>query len=103
MSSVMINIYALNTSRTLFEFLHCSLLTVVFCLFLVALDAYVLLELYDKLVELARKQDPTINVEPPISMKWLKPSKNEKRRAKQRGEGKQKSSKKWVILLRSKI
>ncbi|XP_053380810.1 exonuclease mut-7 homolog isoform X2 [Mercenaria mercenaria] len=59
-----------------------------------ALDAFVLLELYDLLLKLARQQNSDIDMEPMISMKWLKPSKNEKRRAKQRGEHKQKAHKK---------
>ena len=61
-----------------------------------ALDAFVLLEVYDILVTKAMKLDSSINVEPPISMKWLKPSKNQKRKARQRGDGKLKSPKKLV-------
>ncbi|XP_052790834.1 exonuclease mut-7 homolog [Mya arenaria] len=54
------------------------------------LDAFVLIELYDILVKLAGEQSPGMDMEPMISMKWLKPSKNEKRRAKQRGDHRQK-------------
>ena len=63
-----------------------------------ALDAYVLLELYDFLLKLSRQQNSQIDMEPMISMKWLKPSKNEKRRAKQRGDHKQKAPKKLVCM-----
>ncbi|XP_060579875.1 exonuclease mut-7 homolog [Ruditapes philippinarum] len=59
-----------------------------------ALDAYVLLELYEVLLQLSKQQNSNIDMEPMISMKWLKPSKNEKRRAKQRGDHKQKAPKK---------
>ncbi|KAK3600347.1 hypothetical protein CHS0354_015943 [Potamilus streckersoni] len=52
-----------------------------------ALDAYVLLEVYDHLCSQARQQNLTkVDLEPFISMKWFKPSKNEKRRARARGE-----------------
>ncbi|KAL8608208.1 hypothetical protein ACOMHN_016663 [Nucella lapillus] len=47
-----------------------------------ALDAYVLLELYTHLQSVAQSTDRKINLEPPFSLKWLNPSKGEKRRAK---------------------
>ncbi|KAL4219645.1 hypothetical protein ACF0H5_022217 [Mactra antiquata] len=62
-----------------------------------ALDAYVLLELYDVLLHQAKLQSSTLDMEPMISMKWLKPSKNEKRRAKQRGGDKKKSNNKTPV------
>ena len=57
---------------------------------IIALDAYVLIQVYEVLVRLAKEQSSDIDLEPPISMKWLKASKNEKRRARQRGDNKQK-------------
>lgn len=58
-----------------------------------ALDAYVLLELYDYLVATAKHKKLMVDLEPKISMKWLKPSQKEKRLARQRGMGKQNSKK----------
>lgn len=46
-----------------------------------AIDAYVLLELYDFLEKRAREQSSLIDTEPTISLKWLKPSKNKKKQA----------------------
>ena len=62
-----------------------------------ALDAYVLLELYDAMVATVKQRHLKVDIEPMISMKWLKPSKNEKRRARQRGIGV--SRKKLVCIL----
>ncbi|KAH3795422.1 hypothetical protein DPMN_148972 [Dreissena polymorpha] len=59
-----------------------------------ALDAYVLLDLYDVLIKLAQEQGEDIDLEPSISKKWLRPSKNEKKRAKQRGDHRQKPARK---------
>ncbi|KAH3793629.1 uncharacterized protein LOC127839532 [Dreissena polymorpha] len=59
-----------------------------------ALDAYVLLELYDVLIKLAQDQGDDIDLEPSISKKWLRPSNNEKKRAKQRGDHRQKTARK---------
>ena len=64
--------------------------------FVTALDAYVLLELYDIMVATAAQNNLKVDLEPMISMKWLKPSQKEKRRARQRGIGKLKSPKRLV-------
>ena len=72
-----------------FTNLSCNLLVT-------ALDAYVLLELYDIMVATAVQKNLKVDLEPMISMKWLKPSQKEKRRARQRGIGKLKSPKKLV-------
>ncbi|XP_076454883.1 exonuclease mut-7 homolog [Babylonia areolata] len=47
-----------------------------------ALDAYVLLELYDHLQGAAQSSGRQVNMEPTLSLQWLSPSKNERRRAK---------------------
>ncbi|XP_070176617.1 exonuclease mut-7 homolog isoform X2 [Littorina saxatilis] len=47
-----------------------------------ALDAYVLLELYENLCKTAQERQVEINLEPALSLKWLSPSKNERRKAK---------------------
>jgi hypothetical protein len=57
-------------------------LFVLFCLLLAALDAYVLVELYDFLCLVARDGELGVCLEPQVSNKWLSPSKNEKRRNK---------------------
>ena len=44
-----------------------------------------LLELYESMVANIRQRNLKVDIEPMISMKWLKPTKNEKRRARQRG------------------
>ena len=74
---------------------NCNGLIIMSCA-IPALDAYVLLELYDYLMAQARVQAPDLNLEPMISMKWLKPSKNERKRARQRGDQKHKTTKKLV-------
>lgn len=51
-----------------------------------ALDAYVLLEVYDELISQAQKLKMNIDLEPPVSMKWMKPSKSDKLKAKARGQ-----------------
>ena len=53
-----------------------------FILLSTALDAYVLLELYDHLCKVARDNKMDINLEPRLSLKWLNPSKNERRKVK---------------------
>ncbi|KAL5012574.1 hypothetical protein ScPMuIL_011125 [Solemya velum] len=53
-----------------------------------ALDAYVLLEVYEVLVAEANRQKLLINLEPQVTSKWLKTSKKEKHRAKVRGDKK---------------
>ncbi|KAL3871620.1 hypothetical protein ACJMK2_039607 [Sinanodonta woodiana] len=69
-----------------------------------ALDAYVLLEVYNQLCRLARQQNLTeFDPEPLISMKWCKPSKNEKRRAKARGEKCTQKNKQLVCLTERRI
>lgn len=51
-----------------------------------ALDAYVLLEVYDKLISESQKQQLKVDLEFPISLKWMKPSKKEKQKIKAKGE-----------------
>lgn len=53
-----------------------------FILLSTALDAYVLLELYDHLCKVAHDNEMDINLEPRLSLKWLNPSKNERRKVK---------------------
>ncbi|XP_069121418.1 exonuclease mut-7 homolog isoform X1 [Argopecten irradians] len=50
-----------------------------------ALDAHVLLEVYDELVRRAQKLKMSFDLEPPVSMKWMKASKREKLKAKAKG------------------
>ncbi|XP_060070082.1 exonuclease mut-7 homolog isoform X2 [Ylistrum balloti] len=51
-----------------------------------ALDAFVLLEVYDELVRQAQRLKMNIDMEPPVSMKWMKASKREKMKAKAKGQ-----------------
>nr|KAG5686419.1 hypothetical protein BaRGS_029398 [Batillaria attramentaria] len=46
-----------------------------------ALDAFVLLEVYDFLMALAVEKQLEVDMEPQISLKWLGPSKNDRRKA----------------------
>ena len=50
----------------------------------------------------AKHKKLMVDLEPMISMKWLKPSQKEKRRARLRGDGKQKMPKKLVCNNSSK-
>ena len=54
------------------------------------------------MVAIAKHKKLMVDLEPMISMKWLKPSQKEKRRARLRGDGKQKMPKKLVCNNSSK-
>ncbi|XP_048773011.2 exonuclease mut-7 homolog isoform X2 [Ostrea edulis] len=58
-----------------------------------ALDAFVLLEVYERLVETARREKMNIDLEPSVSVKWNKESKLERLRAKAKGPHLPKSAK----------
>ena len=58
-----------------------------------------LLELYESMVANVRQRNLKVDTEPMISMKWLKPSKNEKRRARQRGIAKFPKKLVWIIVM----
>ncbi|XP_021375991.1 exonuclease mut-7 homolog isoform X2 [Mizuhopecten yessoensis] len=51
-----------------------------------ALDAYVLLEVYDELISRAQKLKMNFDMELPVSMKWMKASKRDKMRARAKGQ-----------------
>ncbi|XP_033725310.1 exonuclease mut-7 homolog isoform X2 [Pecten maximus] len=51
-----------------------------------ALDAHVLLEVYDELIRQAQKLKMNFDMEPPVSMKWMKASKRDKMKAKAKGQ-----------------
>ncbi|KAK3087840.1 hypothetical protein FSP39_011359 [Pinctada imbricata] len=50
-----------------------------------ALDAYVLIEVYQVLTDTARRERMNIDLEPPLSMKWCKDSKKDKQKMKAKG------------------
>lgn len=54
----------------------------IFLLFLTALDAYVLLEIYDRFIEIARREKMDIDLAPSLTVKWSKDSKLDKMRAR---------------------
>ncbi|CAC5357048.1 unnamed protein product [Mytilus coruscus] len=51
-----------------------------------ALDAYILLKVYDKLVKIAREEHLKIDLEPLTSMRWMKMSRGDKKKAKAKGQ-----------------
>ncbi|XP_071157075.1 exonuclease mut-7 homolog isoform X1 [Mytilus edulis] len=51
-----------------------------------ALDAYILLKVYDKLVKIAREERLKIDLEPLTSMRWMKMSRGDKKKAKAKGQ-----------------
>ena len=67
--------------------------------FLIALDAYILLKVYDKLTKTARDEGLNIDLEPLTSMRWMKQSKGDKKKARAKGlKGKQKLPKQLVSI-----
>lgn len=69
-------------------------------LYQTALDAFVLLEVYERLKETAKREKMEIDVEPPVTVKWSKDSKLDRMKAKAKNYRPPKSTFTQVFILK---